>query len=133
MRWRGGVWGACQSRSKRHGEQRSQRVTEGLRHNANCLRQQGIGTPPFPFPPPGESRGGRVPPTPLARCAPAKTAVTHRCRGSPHKRGCRPPCASPRWLQRGCTLPCKPDISLANKTGQLDVLPTATCSEIVNH
>src|SRR5215471_12274252 len=28
------------------------------------LRQQGSGTPPFPFPPPGESRGGRVPPTP---------------------------------------------------------------------
>jgi hypothetical protein len=31
--------------------------------------------------------GGRVPPTPLARCAPAKNAGTHRCRGSPRKRG----------------------------------------------
>jgi hypothetical protein len=36
------------------------------------LRQQGILNPPFPFPPSGASRGGRVPPTTLARCAPAK-------------------------------------------------------------
>jgi biotin operon repressor len=32
-------------------------------------------SPPFPFPPPGESRGGRVPPTPP------------KPGGSPHKRG----------------------------------------------
>jgi hypothetical protein len=30
----------------------------------------------------------------------------------------------PAGPQRGCTLHGKPDISLANKTGQLDVLPT---------
>jgi hypothetical protein len=42
---------------------------------ANCLRQQGIVTPPFPFPPSGASRGGRVPPTPP------------KAGGSPHKRG----------------------------------------------
>ena len=29
-----------------------------------------FGSPPFPFPPPGEGRGGRVPPTPEARWAP---------------------------------------------------------------
>src|SRR5579862_2941796 len=42
----------------------------------------------------------------------------------PPQEGLPPPLCIPRWLQRGCTLPCKPDISLANKTGQLDVLPT---------
>src|SRR5580700_7982609 len=45
--------------------------------------------PPFPFPP-GASRGGRVPPTPMARCAPAKSAGPHPATGSPHKRDCRP-------------------------------------------
>jgi hypothetical protein len=44
---------------------------------------------PFPVSP-GESRGGRVPwrvpPTPLARCATAKSAGTHRCRGC-HRKG----------------------------------------------
>src|SRR5205814_1859420 len=39
------------------------------------IQMERRGTPPFPFPPPGESRGGRVPPTPLARCAPANYAV----------------------------------------------------------
>jgi hypothetical protein len=39
------------------------------------------------FPPPGESRGGQVPPTPLARFVPARSAGTPRCRGSPRKRG----------------------------------------------
>jgi hypothetical protein len=42
------------------------------RGERNSLRQQGIWNPPFPFPPSGASRGGRVPPTPEARCAPAK-------------------------------------------------------------
>src|SRR5215813_6484062 len=44
---------------------------------------------------------------------------------APPTRGLPPPCASPAGLQRRCTLRHKPDISLANKTGQLDVLPTA--------
>src|SRR6266550_2946501 len=43
---------------------------------------------------------------------------------APPTRGLPPPCASPAGLQRRCTLRRKPDISLANKTGQLDVLPT---------
>src|SRR5215831_10654693 len=43
---------------------------------------------------------------------------------APPTRGLPPPCASPAGLQRRCTLRHKPDISLANKTGQLDVLPT---------
>src|SRR5487761_281859 len=47
-------------------------------------------TPPFPFPPPGESRGGRVPPTPEARYAPAKSAGTQRCCRLPPQEGCRP-------------------------------------------
>jgi len=48
------------------------------------------GSPPFPFPPPGESRGGRVPPTPAARCAASKKRWHASCAVSPHKRGCRP-------------------------------------------
>ena len=40
--------------------------------------------------PQGASRGGTVPPTPEARCAPAKGAVTHRCRRLPPQEGCRP-------------------------------------------
>jgi len=31
---------------------------------ARAWRQRGSASPPFPFPPPGASRGGRVPPTP---------------------------------------------------------------------
>src|SRR5262249_51176668 len=70
--------------------------------SSKCLRQQGRLNSPFP--PPGASRGGRVPPTPLARCAPAKSAGTHRCRSSPRKRGFKtlrlnPPCASPHRHQ----------------------------------
>ena len=51
-------------------------------------------TPPFPFPPPGESRGGRVPPTPGHAARPAKSAGTHRA-PAPPTRGLPPPCASP--------------------------------------
>ena len=58
----------------------------------NGLRQQGIWTPPFPFPPPGESRGGRVPPTPTARCAASKKRWHASCAGSPHKRAAAPLC-----------------------------------------
>src|SRR6188474_941250 len=61
--------------------------------NGNSLRQQGIWTPPFPFPPPGESRGGRVPPTPTARCAASKRRWHASCAGSPHKRA-----AAPLWI-----------------------------------
>ena len=52
-------------------------------------RQQSRRIPPFPFPPPGESRGGRVPPTPQARFAPAQNAGTHPAGGSPHKQRAR--------------------------------------------
>src|SRR5579872_3646093 len=58
-----------------------------------CLRQQGILSPPFPFPPPGESRGGRVPPTPAARCAASQRRWRASCAGSPHKRA-----AAPLWI-----------------------------------
>src|SRR6266516_2785401 len=54
----------------------------------NGLRQQGIGSPPFPFPP-GESRGGRVPPTPEhAACQPK--ALARIMRRLPPQEGCRP-------------------------------------------
>src|SRR6266513_19198 len=64
-----------------------------------CLDTPGEKPPPFPFPPPGESRGGRVPPTPEARREPANNAGTHRAAGSPHKRAAAPLCI-PRWASR---------------------------------
>ena len=59
-------------------------------HERSSLRQQGS-EPLFPFPVSlKESRGGRVPPTPGARGAPAKNAVTRRCCRLPPQEGCRP-------------------------------------------
>jgi hypothetical protein len=55
-------------------------------------RQQGSGTPPFPFPPPGESRGGRVPPTPASTLPASKKRWQASCAGSPHKRAAAPLC-----------------------------------------
>jgi hypothetical protein len=46
--------------------------------------------PPFPFPPREKPGRGAFPPTPEARCAPAKSAVTHRCGRLPPQEGCRP-------------------------------------------
>ena len=67
------------------------------------------GRPLSRFPLRGQAGAGRVPPTPQARAAPASSqskrspsqcvAGTSRAGGSPHKRGCRPPCASPRWVE----------------------------------
>src|SRR5215469_9069353 len=54
------------------------------------LRQQGIGTPPFPFPPPGESRGGRVPPTPADTLRGQQKALARIVRRLPPQEGCRP-------------------------------------------
>ena len=42
------------------------------------------------FPLRGQAGAGRVPPTPEARCAPAKSAGTHRCCRLPPQEGCRP-------------------------------------------
>ena len=53
------------------------------------LRQQ-RSRPPLSRFPSGESRGGRVPPTPGARRAPAKDAGTRRCCRLPRQEGCRP-------------------------------------------
>ena len=58
------------------------------------LRQQGSGSPPFPFPPPGESRGGAGSPHAATRAAPAKSAGTSRA-AAPPQEGLLPPCASP--------------------------------------
>ena len=46
------------------------------------------------FPLRGKAGAGGFPPR-RWHAAPAKNAVTHRCRGSPHKRGCRPPLCIP--------------------------------------
>jgi hypothetical protein len=55
------------------------------------------GSPPFPFPPPGESRGGRVPPTPP------------KAGGSPHKRGFQnAPLKPPLWIPPRLAGPCTP-------------------------
>ena len=72
------------------------------------------------FPLRGKAGAGGFPPR-RDTCR-ASTLRWHApCGGSPHKRGCSPPLCIPR---REGTLQCKPDISLANKTGHLDVLPT---------
>jgi hypothetical protein len=42
------------------------------------------------FPLRGQAGAGRVPPTPEARCAPAKSAGTPRCCRLPPQEGCRP-------------------------------------------
>src|ERR1700680_958550 len=71
----------CPSGSRRH-------ETIRLRRKESDL--------PFPVSPPGKSRGGRGPPTPEARRAPAKTAGTHRCCRLPPQEGCRPLVYPPR-------------------------------------
>src|SRR5207248_11072996 len=90
---------------------------------------------PFPFPPPGESRGGRVPPTPEARYRPAKNAGPHRCCRLPPQEGLPPPCGSPvrssNRLSVARALFDKPDRSRINKTGQLDLLTTESRSKRV--
>ena len=53
----------------------SERTTSGARRPCRSVAY-GVfasSSPPFPFPPPGASRGGRVPPTPQARAAPASS------------------------------------------------------------
>ena len=58
--------------------------------------------------PHGESRAGRVPPTPDARCAPANGADTHRCCRLPPQEGWHPLARSPDWLQPMGYLPLVP-------------------------
>ena len=53
-----------------------------------------FGSPPFPFPPPGASRGGRVPPTP-EHVASQQKALARAMRRLPPQEGLPPPCASP--------------------------------------
>src|SRR6516165_9559183 len=76
------------------------------------------------FPLRGKAGAGGFPPRRRHAARQPKTLARIMRAAPPTKRGCRPPCASPAGFRRGCTLRCKPDISLANKTGQLDVLPT---------
>ena len=60
---------------------------------------------PFPVSPSGASRGGRVPPTPEARCSPAQNAGKHRCCRLPPQEGCRPLVDPPRalsWFRLRC-------------------------------
>ena len=46
-------------------------------------------SPPFPFPPPGANRGGRVPPTPR-HAAHRPTPLSRFVRRLPPQEGCRP-------------------------------------------
>src|SRR5471030_179944 len=55
--------------------------------------------PPFPFPPPGESRGGRVPPTP-EHAARQPKPLARIMRRLPPQEGLPPPCASPARATR---------------------------------
>lgn len=80
----------CQGRAER--AQDSLDTINGYnagRRGRNGLRQRGIQIPLSRFPQ-GASRGGAVPPTPEARCPPAKSAGTHRCCRLPPQEGCRP-------------------------------------------
>src|SRR5215469_2078965 len=52
------------------------------------------------FPLRGKAGAGGFPPTPAARCAPAKSAGTHRA-PAPPTRGLPPPCGSPASAARG--------------------------------
>src|SRR6516225_4002799 len=60
---------------------------------------------PFPFPPPGESRGGRVPHAAGTLCASKKRLHTSMRRLPPQEgfqsAPLQPPCASPRWVPSG--------------------------------
>ena len=71
------------------GNQREQIQTSGNEPEIACGRKE-FWTPPFPFPPPGESRGGRVPPTPGARCAASQKTLARIVRRLPPQEGCRP-------------------------------------------
>src|SRR5262249_47887312 len=75
------------------------------------------------FPLRGKAGAGGFPPRPRHAARPPKP-LARIMLAAPPTRGLPPPCASPAGLQRRCTLRHKPDISPANKTGQLDVLPT---------
>ena len=90
---------------------------------------QEFGSPPFPFPPPGASRGHTA--TRYARAGESAGKMQSRLlRLMPvRQKGSlvggyaapKPPLLGGREPR---TLCCKPDISLANKTGHLDVLTT---------
>jgi len=86
------------------------------------LRQQGIGSPPFPFPPPGGKRG--APPPPLrygSGKAPAQSRTLPAFWAGKEKglgwTGLPPRPPGPELHD-----PNKPGKSLAQKSGQLDVL-----------
>ncbi len=88
--------------------------------------------PPFPFPPPGESRGGRVPPTPCHAPLPANNAGTTRATAPP-TRGLRP-LVHPRWAKTFSTVcPSRHgnSISLLPKLSRQG--KTMTCPDCVPH
>ena len=76
------------------------------------------------FPLRGKAGAGGFPPR-RWHAARQQKALSRIDAAAPPTRGAAAPLVHPpAAFQRGCTLRCKPDISLANKTGQLDVLPT---------
>ena len=82
----------CRSREKADG------CNISAWRDRNSLRRKESDRP-FPVSPPGTGRGGRVPPTPKARCAPAKSAGTHRCYRLPPQEGYAPLCIPQLHLQ----------------------------------
>jgi hypothetical protein len=64
-----------------------------------------------PLSPKEQAGAGPVPRTPEARCAPAKGAVTHRCRRLPHKRAAAP------FL----CIPCEHRFCIPNQCGKENI------------
>jgi hypothetical protein len=81
LRWRGSCQDYPAARLKRRGSSGPEQMACGSKE---------FDTPLFPFPPPGESRGGRVPPTPEARCTASKKRWRASCSRLPPQEGCRP-------------------------------------------
>src|SRR5580704_14775782 len=81
----------------------------------NSLRQQGIWTPPFPFPLRGKAGAGGFPPRREHVARPAKGAGTHRA-PAPPTRGLPPPCASPAQRAGAGFMHCRDSAGLKRRT-----------------
>jgi hypothetical protein len=76
------------------------------------------------FPLRGKAGAGGFPPRRKHASRQHKTLARILLAAPPTRGAAAPLVHPPAGFRRRCTLRCKPDISLANKTGQLDVLPT---------
>jgi hypothetical protein len=84
-------------RGAKLGETENMRIRKGYvagdGANGLCGSKE-FGSPPFPFPPSGASRGGRVPPTP-DHVASQPKPLARAMRRLPPQEGLPPPCGSP--------------------------------------